>query len=163
MTDQVLFLCTGNTCRSPLAEVMARSLCGGTRVIFGSVGLEAKPGCPASRESVAEAAGRGLDLSGHRSRPVTANLLQQTAWVIGMTRSHAAIFRSRYGAQFDGKIGILGLPGHDLSAGGFSPEAEEIDDPYGAGPTHYAAAAVQIERLLHRWRDVFMNPEGLAP
>ncbi len=160
MSDQVLFLCTGNTCRSPLAEVMAQGQHAGLNIGFGSAGLQAVTGQPASAGSVVVAKEMGLDLTHHRSRLVSMDMLKATCWVIGMTRSHAAIFRARYGRGYTGAVGVLGLPGEDLSAGGFSPPAEEVADPFGDGSDHYQATGVQIHRLLRAWEQVFRKLKG---
>ena len=160
MSDQVLFLCTGNTCRSPLAEIIARDLMNGPVPGFGSAGLQAGSGQPASAESVAVAQRMGLDLSAHRARIVCPDMLQATRWVIGMTRSHAAIFRSRFRGHYTGAVGVLGLPGVDLAGSNYSPGAEEVDDPYGSGPADYQAVGAQIQRLLSAWDQVFRNLKG---
>lgn len=151
---KVVFLCTGNTCRSPLAAALA-SRRWGDDAAFSSAGLQAATDQPASDEARAVAAEMGADLSGHRSRPVDARLLAETDWVIGMTRSHAAIFRSRYGGHFRGRIGILGEPGVDLARCETPATAEEVADPFGAELENYRAVGGQIDRLLTIWAPEF--------
>lgn len=160
MADRIVFMCTGNICRSPLAEVLAAHKFGGLGWSFCSAGLEALAGLPASRSSVAYAAQLGLSLADHRSQPVTPALLADTAWVIGMTRSHAAIFRSRCGVAYAGAVGVLGAPGVDLARVRHSPSVEEVDDPYGQSPAVYTACGDQIDRLLNGWADTFTMPGG---
>src|SRR5262249_40691016 len=105
----VLFVCTGNTCRSPLAEAVCKRLLAdrlGCPVdelpargfVIESAGVATWGGLPASPE--AEAAGRavGADLSRHRSRPVDPALLAQATDVIAMTAGHAAVLRGRFPA-----------------------------------------------------------------
>lgn len=162
MPQRIIFLCTGNTCRSPLAEVIAADMFSEMGLVFASAGLSAVPCLPASLSSAEYAAGRGLSLAGHSSRPVTRTILADTAWFIGMTRSHAAIFRSRFGAVYGGAIGILGAPGFDLAARRESPEVEEVDDPYGLSRQQYFRCGDQITRLLSGWRDVFGAAAGDA-
>ena len=152
---RVLFLCTGNTCRSPLAEVFAAENTSAPGVIFESAGLQVSGPCPASAGSLQVAAKLGLDLSGHHSRALTEGLLDDTAWVIGMTRSHVAIFRSRFGHRFNGKLGILGAPGVDLARVKSSPECEEVDDPYNGPDDKYDAVGSQIRHLVRQWAPVF--------
>nr|MCB1184415.1 hypothetical protein [bacterium] len=154
--SRVVFLCTGNICRSPLAEALARQKLGATGLSFSSAGLEAPAGHPASRSSVEYALAKGAELAEHASQPVTAGLLADTAWVIGMTRSHAAIFRSRWGRVYDGAIGVLGLPGVDLAGRTHTPDdTVEVDDPYGRDRDAYFACGDQIDHLLARWADTF--------
>jgi protein arginine phosphatase len=152
---RVLFLCTGNTCRSPLAEAFAARLSRDEDLVFESAGLQVVGKHPASRGSLLVAAGHGLDLKSHRSRPVSADQFVDTLWVIGMTRSHAAIFRSRFRGQYDGKVGVLGMPGLDLSGSGMSPPCEEVDDPYQGNEATYEAVGEQIRRLVEQWAPVF--------
>src|ERR1043166_796174 len=73
---RVLFICTGNTCRSPLAAVALRAELGddAAHVEVASAGIGASPGQPASEGSRRVAAEDGFDLSGHRSRAVPAQV-----------------------------------------------------------------------------------------
>ncbi|MEM9883773.1 MAG: Sua5/YciO/YrdC/YwlC family protein, partial [Planctomycetota bacterium] len=84
-----LLVCTGNTCRSPMAEVIARdALRGKPEVHIGSAGVYAGEGQPASPEAVEAVRPLGLDLSAHRSRPLTADLIASADFVFTMTESH---------------------------------------------------------------------------
>ena len=151
----VLFLCTGNTCRSPLAEAMARHTYSGGGVRFMSAGLEAVPGQPASPGSQEIAREYGADLSEHSSRALSHELLVPVDWVIGMTRSHVALFKSRFAGLYDGKIGLLGVPAEDLAWAHGTPSSEEVADPFGGTPMAYGAMGRQVSRLLTGWAEVF--------
>jgi len=155
MAARVLFLCTGNICRSPVAEAVARRRFDSLDLEFASAGLDTVPGLRASAQSVAWAAARGLDLAGHRSRRVSGPLLEGTAWTIGMDRGHAALFRSRCAGGYAGAIGYLGAPGVDLADGRPSPPGEEVADPHGGTADDYRAACDMIRRLLEGWEPVF--------
>jgi len=157
VSRRVVFLCTGNICRSPLAEVIARDMFAGYPGEFASAGLEAMVGWPAMELSRNYATEHGLSLAAHRAQNVTTELLVGTVWVISMTRSHAAIFRSRYGARYQGAIGILGAPGVDMVRQRYSTDSEEVDDPYNCSAAVYQNCGQQITRLLDAWAPIFDN------
>jgi protein-tyrosine phosphatase len=87
---RVLFVCTGNTCRSPLAEVALRLTLDrdGERVQVGSAGTAAWEGQPAAEHSVAIAAREGGDLRSHRSRRLTPEMLREADLVLVMEAGH---------------------------------------------------------------------------
>src|SRR5262245_47288628 len=86
----VLFVCTGNVCRSPMAEGIFRHAVQGRegeyRVL--SAGLGAMDGQPPSAYAVQAVKELGIDISGQRSRMVTLELVQQADYILGMTHSH---------------------------------------------------------------------------
>lgn len=89
---RVVFVCTGNTCRSPLAQAALRGALGGEadRVDVTSGGTAAWEGQPASEPSMTVAARDGFDLRSHRSRRVTPESLRAADLVVVMERSHLA-------------------------------------------------------------------------
>lgn len=90
----ILFVCTGNTCRSPMAaalaqaELDARGL--SAQVSVDSCGLAAYPGEPASPNAVTAAAELGGILETHRAKPATPELLESADRIVCMSQSHAA-------------------------------------------------------------------------
>lgn len=140
----ILFVCTGNICRSPVAEVLFREWLaqhprtGDWQV--GSAGTWAQPGLGASQFSIDVARARGLDLSRHRSRPVALPILTQADLVLGMTKSHVEALRVEF-PQFTSKIQLLSS---------LAGPAYDIPDPYGGPKAGYEEMFRELKDLLTR-------------
>lgn len=144
----IVFVCTGNTCRSPLAEALCRKLLAdrlgcpmenlgahGFNVI--SAGLAAMMGGKAAAEAVDVARDLQVDLSNHRSQPLTPTLLAQADLLVVMTRSHALALLEQF-PDLAGRVRLLGADGRD------------IPDPIGGPPDVYRECASQILKGLER-------------
>ncbi len=146
--EMYLFVCTGNTCRSPMAEGIFRKLlsekfkCSEDELVdrgfmVASAGVAAAPGNPASPEGVEILIDRGVDLRGHESQPVTPQLLSQADEIFTMTRSHRD-FLVREFPETASRVKLLARDGSD------------IIDPIGSGLEEYRRCAEQIEADLQR-------------
>ncbi|MEM8738237.1 MAG: Sua5/YciO/YrdC/YwlC family protein [Planctomycetota bacterium] len=131
----VLLVCTGNTCRSPMAAALAEAMFkGNPHVQIGSAGVYAEDGQRASAEAVTAMNEMGLDLSGHRSRRLSADLIQTSDLVFTMTASHREAVLA-FAPQAAEKVERL-----DASA--------DITDPIGGDLRVYRQTADQIRRAL---------------
>ena len=88
-TIDVAFICTGNICRSPMAEVLLRARLATVApdVVIGSAGL-LFDGRPAERNAVRAMARYGLDLSHHEAQTISLDLLADTSLILAMERQH---------------------------------------------------------------------------
>src|SRR5215207_8840018 len=101
-TFNILFVCTGNTCRSPLAEGIARDELqrrGWANVEVASAGLAAHAGAAASEFAVSVAERHGVSLDAHRSRSITPELVEWADLVLAMGPSHVGGVRRYGGAE----------------------------------------------------------------
>ena len=119
----ILFVCSGNICRSAMAEGIARARLDDAGIAFASAGTWAGRGNPATPEAVVAAAQIGVDIRAHRSRPLDADMAGAADLVYGMTTSHLAAWPTA----------VL-----------LDPSGREIADPYGLSAAVYAAVRDQI-------------------
>ncbi len=151
MTRVVLFVCTGNVCRSPMAAGLLNAKIqregdGGT-IVAQSAGTWALEGQPASENAATVMAERGIELADHRGRTVTRGWLAQAAVVIVMTRSHREALNAEF-PEFQRKIHLMS----ELKnrAAGIQTLEFDIADPYGGPLTEYRSCALTLERLIDR-------------
>lgn len=142
----VLFVCTGNTCRSAMAEVMFRKMLddrGIHGITVSSAGITAFPGDPASEGAVVVMAEKGIDLTAHLARHLTPDIIGAAGLILTMTRSQEAYVINKL-PQFADRVHTLGVFALD------DPDALDIQDPYGADILGYKECAAQIEDCLTR-------------
>jgi protein-tyrosine-phosphatase len=146
-TFNILFLCTGNTCRSALAAGVARAAVekrGWRNVSIQSAGTGAADGSPASEDAVVVAAEHGIDLSEHRSQQLTPELVAWADLILAMSPSQLWAAGELDGAE---KAGLL----TDFIEGNGYGQA--IEDPYGSDIETYRETLAQLEDAIDAMLD----------
>lgn len=144
----ILFICTGNTCRSPMAEGYLRNLVersGEKNIAVLSAGLMAMPGQPASPYSIEILKEQGIDIESHRSRNVERSFVEASTWVLTMTESHKQMLIHQF-PEFTDKIKTLSE---------FIGESGEIQDPFGGTKEDYQKASEDIHKRVEKaWEKI---------
>ncbi len=143
----ILFVCSGNTCRSPLAEAILRRMvaeAGRSDITVSSAGTGAYDGAPASEGAYLVALESGLDLSAHRATLLDRDLIAQADLILAMSRGHVSRVERMGGA---GRVHLLG----DYAAA--EEPDREVRDPFGGDVEGYRATLHQLSRLLAAARD----------
>jgi protein-tyrosine phosphatase len=152
----IVFVCTGNTCRSPLAEALCKKLlaerlgCAPEELarrgfLVLSAGLAAMMGGEAAPEAVAVARELGADLSRHRSQYLTDDLAALADYLIVMTQGHLRLLTGQYPE--------LGPPPRLLC-----PDGCDLADPIGCDEAVYRECAQQILHALEGFLPELLQP-----
>jgi len=144
---QFLFVCTGNSCRSPMAEGMFRKYLAekleckvdqldemGYKVV--SAGVIGLSGMPASPEAIAACAAKGISIKAHKSRALSPQLVEESDFIYGMGQTHCQRIVA-FGPEAARKCGLLAMN-------------QEIADPIGQSQQVYNSCADLIERAVEK-------------
>ena len=132
----IIFVCTGNTCRSPMAEVIAKSLM--PDLTITSVGVAASAGSPASINACNVMEEWGLNLASHKSKIINRDMLAGSNLVLTMTKSHLAVVKS------------LCKEARAFTLAEYVGNDKDISDPFGGDIKTYQDCAEEIKTLVQK-------------
>lgn len=133
--DKIVFICTGNTCRSPMAEGLFKALNGEQKTGLEAIsaGIFTNNGMSASENAVIVAKELGADISNHKSQMLNGDIVNDAKYLVCMT-----------GAHYD-QI-LLKFP--NVSYKLFTLSPTDIDDPFGGNIDEYRSCATQIKSAV---------------
>jgi protein-tyrosine-phosphatase len=150
---KILFVCSGNTCRSPLAEGIARRVLSDRIKIpieFSSAGCSAFEGMPATQHAASVAAQHGVDLSKHRSRLLNRQSVKDADLIVTMADKHRKT------------VGVIDPDAlsYTVKITEFCNEFGDVPDPIGGDRTEYERVYDLIERCIEAMAERLDDYEG---
>lgn len=138
----ILFVCTGNTCRSPMAAGIMNQIAleRGLDIRIESAGIFAREGEPASTEAVLAVKKYNVDLLGHHAQPINTELIEKSDLILTMTPAHKMVFAQTAPEKTFTLCEYAGIKG-------------DIADPFGGDIEEYEACAEQICHALLKVAD----------
>lgn len=138
---KILFVCTGNTCRSPMAQVLLEKIAKdkGLNIEVKSAGIFALDGQKASANAIEVMKSEGIDLENHRARIIHRDLLEEADLILTMSKSHKKALLSKFDFV-KGKV-------YTLKEYAYGKE-EDIEDPFGGDIRDYRRAKEEIKEAL---------------
>ena len=133
----ILFVCTGNTCRSPMAAALMNKIAldEGLEVRIESAGIFAEEGAPASTEAIITMKKYDIDLLGHHAQQINSELIEKSDIILTMTQGQKMLFNDVSANKVYTLCEYAGVEG-------------DIDDPFGGDVEEYEEVAQMLYLAL---------------
>ena len=142
---KILTVCTGNICRSPMAEGIIRSIFQADPFMTVlSAGTHAVAGNPATEFAILASQEKGIDISGHSARPLDSALISSSDMILCMEPSHAEWVLSIDSSVYEKVYNLA-----DFS--GCEKRLKSIPDPYGCSLREYRVCFDEIDTCIHNF------------
>lgn len=139
---KVLFVCTGNTCRSPMAQALLTKLWAeenrDEKIMVMSAGLFTSDDMPASAEAIQVMQEQGIDISEHKSKQLNEEIIKQANLILTMTDAHRRAVIDKF-PNYESLVYTLTE---------YMNYTGDIVDPYGRGVSAYYETAAQLKELM---------------
>jgi len=131
----ILVVCTGNSCRSPLAAAILSQICAELPVVVSSAGIAAPVGNPATQFAIAVGKEMGVDLTSHRARQLDRKMVETADLILVMEQGQRRVILEQVPGAAE-KVRLLG---------GYPEKEEEILDPIGRSIEFYRQIALLLK------------------
>jgi len=160
----ILFVCTGNTCRSSMAAAIAAHLARsrGLDIEIASAGIAAREGDAATPEATQAVMEMGIDLGEHRARPLQEAMVNGAGVILTMTAAHKDYILQGYPAARDKTFTLKEYIQEQGEPAGKNSPVLDIPDPIGQPLAFYQATARELAGLVEKALDKFWrgrNPD----
>ncbi len=135
---EIVFVCTGNTCRSPMAEALFARLYSSADVLIRSRGLMVFESMPASEYAIQVMQEKGVNISQHQSQHFCKTSCNESVLALAMTQRHKTVLVQH------------NYPCDVYSIKEFVGESGDIEDPYGGNIDDYRRCAAELERVIKK-------------